>query len=228
MSDSVSIPRTFRTRKSSACSIVSRNSAVLPMPGGPCSNNVPLRPPRAASRRALRRARSSLRPTMWWGVYGTALTASRASRGRQVAVGRGQGPPARRDLTPGGRPAYGSIQDSAPPSLPSTAGPIRNDRLLARTDQERAFELARRWGCVPGLAPQATSGTHPPARIDHPGVKSQSCLTQAVAKLWGGRQAAEFRGSRGVVVLSGGSVIMASCAGLLRLLGQPGLASGGQ
>ncbi len=79
----------------------------------------PLRGSPAAAARPVRQA-----PAGPGGCVDVApLTASRPSRGRQVAVrprvalGR-----ARRDLTPATRPAFGLVRTSAPPSVPALAG----------------------------------------------------------------------------------------------------------
>src|SRR4051794_7112742 len=68
------------------------------------------------------------------------------SPARQVAPGRSTCWAALRDLTRGARPAYGSDQDSAPPSLPPREGVITNNHPGVRNDQGRAFELAQRGG----------------------------------------------------------------------------------
>ena len=93
------MPRARSSRKPEASSIAYRSSSVLPIPGGPCSSTAPLRPSRAASRSAFRRARSSLRPTITAGVYG----ANDGRLTREPAPGR-----TRRSISRGVRPRYPS------------------------------------------------------------------------------------------------------------------------
>ena len=131
--------------KSVASPTAYRSSAVLPIPGGPCSSKAPLRPSRAASRSAFRRPRSSLRPTMVGSLCGTGVLRAERLPGCQVAVGRSvSSPRARRDLIhprpP--RPAFGQVRIRLRRACPPLAGHLSSARPARRPSLVIAHRFA--------------------------------------------------------------------------------------